>query len=63
MKATTPYEEHANRCRTLAGQAASTEDRDILLKIADTWDWIARDYDQLDAPEVKIGGILAKPAR
>ena len=45
MKATTPYQERAEKLRELAAQAKSAEDRELLLKIADTWDWISRDYE------------------
>ena len=45
MKATTPYQERADKLRELAAQAKSAEDRELLLKIADTWDWISRDYE------------------
>lgn len=63
MKASTPYEDHANRCRELAEVAKSAEDRDILLKIADTWDWIARDYEPVEPSQVKTGGSQAEAAK
>jgi hypothetical protein len=57
------YYERANRCRELAEQTSSVEDRDILLKIADTWDWIARDLDapNEDMDKTSPGGERSKP--
>jgi hypothetical protein len=49
MKAITAYQQYASRCRELAQTAHSSEERDILLRIADTWDWIARDYEPSDS--------------
>ena len=63
MKSSTPYEDHANRCRALAGEATSTEDREILLKIADTWDWIARDYEPAEPAQANGGGRRLKLAK
>lgn len=63
MKSPTPYQEHANRCRELAEIARSAEDRDILLKIADTWDWIGRDYDQSDSASGTVDRMLAQAAK
>ena len=49
MKTITVYQEYAEKCRELAAQAKSAEDRELLLKIADTWDWIARDNEPQSA--------------
>ena len=43
MKSITPYQERAEKCRELAKTAKSAEDRELLLKIADSWNWIASD--------------------
>jgi hypothetical protein len=43
MKTTTPYQKSAERYRELAEQAKYAEDREFFLKIAGTWDSIARD--------------------
>jgi len=56
MKTPRAYEDHANRCRALAQQVLSSADRDILLKIADTWDWIARECKPLDADNDNVAG-------
>ena len=56
MKTPKAYEDHANRCRALAQQVLSREDRDILLKIADTWDWIAHEFKPSVAGNDDVGG-------
>ena len=43
MKTTTPYQKSAERYRELAEQAKYAEDREFFLKIAGSWDLIARD--------------------
>ena len=43
MAMTKAYQEHGRKCRELAEEAQSPEDRTLLLKIADTWNWIADD--------------------
>ena len=60
MKATTPYQERAEKLRELAAQAESAEDRELLLKIADTWDWIARDYEFRDGDDAPVGDLLRR---
>ena len=37
------YQDHSKKCRELAKEARSPEDRNLLLKIADTWNWGADD--------------------
>ncbi|HWP26141.1 MAG TPA: hypothetical protein VNL39_07335 [Xanthobacteraceae bacterium] len=39
------YRKSAERCRELAARARSEEERKLLLKLADSWDWLARDTD------------------
>ena len=51
MKPMTPYQERAETCRKLAGEAKSSEDRELLLKIVDTWDWISRDNEPANSNE------------
>jgi hypothetical protein len=43
MPTTRAYQDHNKKCRELAKQAESSEERDLLLKIAETWNWIAAD--------------------
>lgn len=61
MKATTPYQERAARCREMAAQAKSDEDRELLLKIADTWDWISTDTEPTETAEPERAPGPAKP--
>ncbi len=37
------YQDHIKICRELAKEAQFPEVRNLLLKIADTWNWIADD--------------------
>jgi hypothetical protein len=42
MQKVSEYRHHAEECRTLARRARSAADRDMLLKMADSWDELAR---------------------
>ncbi len=44
MRTTTTYHESAEMCLELAEQAETVEERRLFLKLAATWDWIARDH-------------------
>ena len=46
------YQDHSKKCRKLAKKAQSLEDRNLFLKIADTWNWIA------DDGEIPIAGKI-----
>ncbi len=46
MNAIGSYRKSAERCRELALRAQSEEERKLLLKLADSWDWLARDADR-----------------
>lgn len=57
MKSITSYQERAIKCRALARQAKSAEDRELLLKIAETWDWIARDNGPAGGNEREVAAV------
>lgn len=44
------YQDQIELCRELAKEAEFPEDRNLFLKIADTWNWIAEDC------EIPVGG-------
>jgi hypothetical protein len=43
MKKVEDYRQHAEECRSLAKRARSPEEREMLLKMAGTWDSLAAD--------------------
>jgi hypothetical protein len=43
MKKVEDYRQHASECRSLANRARSQEEREMLLKMAGTWDSLAAD--------------------
>jgi hypothetical protein len=40
------YRRSAERCRQLAARAKSEEERQLLLKLAESWDWLTHDRDR-----------------
>ena len=44
------YEDSAELCRALAVAAKSDEERDLFLKIAETWNWLFQEADDGEAP-------------
>jgi len=41
------YRKSAERCRELAARARSEEERKLLLKLAESWEWLRRKPDPL----------------
>jgi hypothetical protein len=46
----TPYQRSAERCRELAARAESDEERNLLLRLAESWDWVSREGDAAGEP-------------
>ncbi len=46
MKKVSEYRQHANECRALAANMSNHEQRDQLLKMADTWDRLAEERER-----------------
>ena len=62
MKIVTPYEQRAARWRELADQAKTPEERNLLLQIAESWNWIARDIEGTNPERAKANQRRAKKA-
>jgi hypothetical protein len=45
MNTIASYRRSAERCRELAERAESEEERKLLLRLAESWDWLTRDVD------------------
>jgi hypothetical protein len=61
MKKTNEYAQHAKDCRGLAKQMAAGDQRDQLLKMAETWEVLAgerernlRNRQEIDAPPAPL---------
>ncbi len=46
MNTADSYRRSAERCRQLAARAQSEAERRLLLKLAESWDWLMRDTDR-----------------
>jgi hypothetical protein len=56
MKKASEYLEHAAECRTLAG-AAKPEHREMLLKMAETWENLAKDREEQLARQQRLAAL------
>jgi hypothetical protein len=63
MKKTEDYQKHAKECRALAKQMANGEQREQLLKMAETWEVMAseRARRQRHTPEETLVGLGTEP--
>ena len=58
MKKASEYHEHATECRALA-VSAKGEHRSMLLKMAETWEGLARDREEQLARQQRISSLTA----
>jgi hypothetical protein len=47
MKTINEYRQHAAECQQLAKRARTAEDREMILKMADTWEELARSREKM----------------
>ena len=57
MKKISDYRDHANECRTMAKRTRSQAQRDMLLKMAETWDGLAGARERTVASKERIAKI------
>jgi hypothetical protein len=57
MKKISEYRDHACECRTMAKRTRSQAQRDMLLKMADTWDGLAEAREQTIASQERIAKL------
>lgn len=51
MKKALEYRQHAKECRVLAAQAVSEEDRQQLIAMAETWEALATERENISAKD------------
>jgi hypothetical protein len=47
LQAIESYRQHAQECRVLAKRARTAEEREMILKMAETWDELARSRERM----------------
>ena len=57
MKKASEYHEHAEECRLLAGRSLDPEHKDALIKMAETWENLAREREALVARKERIAAL------
>jgi hypothetical protein len=62
MKKATEYQEHAAECRMLAA-AAKPEHREMLLKMAETWESLAQGREEHVERRKRVSLLATPPAR
>jgi hypothetical protein len=62
MNKVSEYQLHAAECRALAGNAQTLDARDMLLRMAEAWETLAKDYEGRLAPKERIAALDDDPA-
>ena len=63
MKKASEYRIHAEECRKLAGSSQDSQQKATLLRMADTWEGLAKDRENFIARKERIAALEAKPLR
>jgi hypothetical protein len=57
VKKASEYQQHAEDCKALAAGATSPEHRDMLLKMAETWESLARNRESMVTRQQRIANL------
>jgi hypothetical protein len=61
MQKASEYQQYAAECKALAESATSPEQRNMLLRMANTWDTLVRDREVRVAPQKHFADIANGP--
>jgi hypothetical protein len=61
MKKVEDYRQHAAECRRMANRTRSPLERDMLAKMANTWDSLASDRESQMARQRRLAALNGKP--
>jgi hypothetical protein len=59
MKKASEYHQHAEECRDMASRATSEEQRQTLIKMADTWDSLGSEREAMLAQKQRIDDLIS----
>lgn len=57
MKTVQEYRQHAAECRQLAARARTAEDRDMIIKMAETWEELASSREKMLQTRADAAGL------
>jgi hypothetical protein len=57
LKKASEYHKHAEECRTLAGRSLDPEHKAALIKMAETWEDLAKEREALVARKERIAAL------